>query len=359
MAKVLITGAAGFLGSHLCNSLLRNGHSVIGIDNLIGGYYDNVPKGVDFYRHDCCAARRLGYLMAGVDVVYHCAATPHEGLSVFSPRIITKNTYLSTVTMASEAIKARVKRFVFTSSMARYGKGVPITDVAQWPYCDVGGGKWMHVKPDFSKFTEDMPTIPVDPYGIAKVASEQTLLCLGKVHGMEVVIAVPHNIIGPRQKYNDPYRNVVSIFINRMLLGKQPIIYGDGLQKRCFSYIDDCVEPLLKMGFQEGLDGEVINIGPDDDVVTILDVARAIAFRLDFELQPIFVADRPCEVKVAYPSADKARRLLGYEPKTKFGYALDRIIAYIQLDGPKEFVYHLPVEIVSDKTPTTWKNKTI
>lgn len=331
--KVFITGVAGFLGSHLADAMLKEGHEVIGCDNLIGGYLDNVPDDVDFYQVDCNYLNTMNKLLKGVDIVYHTACTAYEGLSVFSPHLVSQNTYLNTASVATAAVAQGVKRFVYCSSMARYGH--------------------QEVVP----FTEDMECRPQDPYGISKVASEQLLKCLAEVHGMEVVIAVPHNIIGPRQKYDDPYRNVASIMINLMLQGRQPIIYGDGNQKRCFSFVQDDISCLEKLAFQEDVAGEVINIGPDEEFVTINELAKTIAGLLDFDLNPIYVPDRPQEVKLATCSAEKARKLLGYHTQYTLQQGLSEMIDYIKQKGPKKFRYHLDVEIVNDKTPKTWTKK--
>lgn len=331
--KVFITGVAGFLGSHLADAMLKEGHEVIGCDNLIGGYLDNVPDDVDFYQVDCNYLNTMNKLLKGVDIVYHTACTAYEGLSVFSPHLVSQNTYLNTASVATAAVKQGVKRFVYCSSMARYGH--------------------QEVVP----FTEDMICKPQDPYGISKVASEQLLRCLSNVHGMEVVIAVPHNIIGPRQKYDDPYRNVASIMINLMLQGRQPIIYGDGNQKRCFSFVQDDITCLEKLAFQGDVAGEVVNIGPDEEFVTINELAETIAALLDFDLKPIYVPDRPQEVKLATCSAEKARKLLGYHTQYTLQQGLSEMIDYIKQKGPKKFRYHLDVEIVNDKTPKTWTNK--
>lgn len=174
---------------------------------------------------------------------------------------------------------------------------------------------------------------------------------------MELVVAVPHNIIGPRQKYDDPYRNVASIMINLMLQGRQPIIYGDGTQKRCFSFVQDDIDCLKKLAFQDNVVGETINIGPDEEFVTINELAETIADLLDFDLKPIYMPGRPQEVKLATCSADKARRLLGYNTQYTLRQGLSEMIDYIKQKGTKKFRYHLDVEIVNDKTPETWKNK--
>jgi UDP-glucose 4-epimerase len=233
-------------------------------------------------------------------VAYHCAATAYEGLSVFSPHLVTENIVTASTAVISAAIQNRVKRIVFCSSMARY-------DAAKVP------------------FLETYEPAPQDPYGIGKVCAEQMLKQLCGVHGIEYVIAVPHNIIGPRQKYDDPYRNVAAIMINLMLQGRQPIIYGDGTQKRCFSFIDDNIYCLKEMAFRPEFAGEVINIGPDEEFVQIIELAETIADLLDFDLDPVFMADRPQEVKNATCSADKARSLLGYATKVSLRGGLQSI----------------------------------
>lgn len=331
--RIFISGVAGFLGSYLADAMLEEGHEVIGVDNLIGGYIDNVPDGVDFHQADCRYLHTMNKLMKGVDIVYHTACTAYEGLSVFSPELVCQNTYQITAALASAAVAQGVHRFVYCSSMARYGTQERIP------------------------FTEDMVPMPQDPYGISKLASEKLLQCLAEVHGMEIVIAVPHNIIGPRQKYDDPFRNVASIMINLMLQERQPIIYGDGMQKRCFSFVQDDIDCLKKLAFQDNVVGEVINIGPDEEFVTINDLAKTIAQLLDFDLNPVYVPDRPQEVKLATCSADKARKLLGYHTEYSLEHGLCEMISYIQKKGPKKFRYHLDLEIISDKTPKTWREK--
>lgn len=328
-----ITGVAGFLGSHLADALLARGDRVIGVDSLIGGYLDNVAKGVEFHQLDCIDRAALLPLLQGVDVVYHCASTAYEGLSVFSPHLVTQNTYGITLSTLSAAVEAQVKRFVLCSSMARYGTQ------------------------DKLPFTEDMTPRPQDPYGIAKYAAELSVQNLCETHGIEYAIAVPHNIIGARQKYDDPFRNVAAIMINLMLQGRQPIIYGDGEQKRCFSFVRDVVDPLIALGEKPEVAGEVINVGPDEEFISINELARTIAELLRFDLAPVYVPDRPKEVKLATCSAEKARRLIGYQTTTDLNAGLLEMIEYIRERGAKPFKYHLDLEIVTDATPRTWKER--
>ena len=332
--KILVTGAAGFLGAHLSEALANAGNKVVGIDNMSGGYEDNIPTNIEFHKLDCCDFEKIKPIMSGIDAVYHCAATAHEGLSVFSPFEITKNNYLASVSVFSAAVNAKVKRIIFCSSMARYGS-------------------------QKHPFKETMNPKPIDPYAISKVASEQVLINLCELNKVEWVIAVPHNIIGPKQKYDDPFRNVVSIMINRMLQGKAPIIYGDGKQTRCFSYIEDCLSCLMPMLDQKNLNKQVINIGPDEEFVTINKIAELCSNVTGVNLQPIYKKDRPQEVKHATCSADKAREMLNYKTQVPLLEGVKRTFEYIKKRGVKPFNYHINIEIDNELTPSTWKNKEI
>jgi UDP-glucose 4-epimerase len=330
--KIFITGVAGFLGSHLADRMLALGHSVVGNDNMIGGYAENVPIGVEFYSIDCCDNVELTKIMSGCDIVIHAAATAHEGLSVFSPDFITRNIFQASVSTISAAIQNNVKRFVYCTSMARYGN-------QQTP------------------FTEDMIPAPVDPYGIAKVAGEEVLKVLSKTHGMQWNIAVPHNIVGPRQRYDDPFRNVMSIMINRNLQGNPAIVYGDGMQTRCFSYVDDCINCLERMSFDPNIVSEIINIGPDEGTITVKEMSKIVASECGFTGDVIHMPDRPCEVKHAMCSANKARELLDYKTETDLKTAISKTVDYIKSAGVKEFDYSFPLEIINELTPKTWKDR--
>jgi UDP-glucose 4-epimerase len=333
MKKVLITGVAGFMGSHMADDFLKLGYSVVGIDNLIGGYIDNIPEGVEFYKNDCSNFDEIKDCFKDVDLVIHTACTAYEGLSVFSPSIIVKNTSLATAATLAASVKNNVKKYVYLSSMARYGTQ------------------------DTVPFTEDMIPKPQDPYGISKVESEMLVRNISETHGMDYTILVPHNIIGPRQKYDDPFRNVASIMINRMLKGQQPIIYGDGSQKRCFSFYKDVAKPILIASQDNIANGKTINIGPDEEFITLNNLAEIIAEILDFNLDPIYMPGRPQEVKHANCSADLAREILGYKTTVNLKDGLTELIKWIKLRGTKDFDYHLPLEFTTEKTPKTWTER--
>lgn len=348
--KIWITGICGFLGSHLAEALLKEGHFITGNDNLICGDLKNIAwdnlglkMAVDDDGNDvdCCDQQEMFEQLDHhkPDVLIHCAATAHEGLSNFSPSFITRNIYEASVATFSAAIAAGVKRIVFMSSMARYGNGFALSPSSEGP-----------------PFKEDCHCVaPIDPYGIAKVAAEDTLKSLCKLHNVEFVIAVPHNIIGARQRYNDPFRNVASIMINRALQGKSMIVYGDGQQKRCFSPIGDCIQSLVKM-IDAPISGEVINIGPDKGEITILQLANMINDLLDEKVTIEHAPDRPNEVKEAYCSSDKARRLLGFNPQQNIKECLAEMIAYIKQNGAKDFDYSFPIEIEKG-APEIWLKK--
>ena len=332
--KIFITGVAGFLGSHLAKRMLNLGHEVYGNDTFIGSDIENLNNNINFFEIDCIDIISMQKAIKGCDIVYHTAAMAHEGLSVFSPDYITKNIYQASVSTISASIKNNVKKFVFCSSMARYGSQT-------FP------------------FTEDMIPNPQDPYGIAKVAAEKTLEVLSQVHGLDYNIAVPHNIVGPFQKYDDPFRNVMSIFINRNLQGKPAIIYGNGDQRRCFSYIDDVVTCLEQMALDKNINKEIINIGPDEEFISINKVVEICSNLTGFNSKPIFKKDRPREVRHALCSADKARKLLNYKTNTSLNEGIHQTLEYIKKRGVRPFDYNIELEIVNDLTPETWKNKEI
>jgi len=330
---IFITGVAGFLGSNLADYYLKKGFKVSGCDNLVGGEIDNVNPEVIFYQGNC---EDLDFMTRAtkdnVDALCHAAAYAHEGLSSISPTLICNNNVTGSVSVFTAAIRNKVKRIVYCSSMARYGNiKIP--------------------------FKEDDTLNPVDPYGVSKVAAESILKILSNTHGIEYNIAVPHNIIGPKQKYDDPFRNVVSIMTNLMMQNRQPIIYGDGEQKRCFSDIDDCIFCLDKMLTDKKIISQTINIGPDEEFVSINQLFKILSNKLKFNQEPKYFLDRPNEVKHATCSSDKAREILGYKTSVSLENSLDKVINYIKQKGPKKFKYNYTLEIENQKTPETWKEK--
>ena len=335
--KILITGVAGLIGSSLANYYIKKNYNVYGIDNLSGGYEFNIPKNIKFFNVSCENHDEISKIFSEnqFDYVAHCAAHAYEGLSVFSPHLICSNIVSSSVSIFSAAVNSKVKRIIHFSSMARYGK----------------------IETPFYEDTSNPE--PSDPYGIAKLASEKILINLCNAFNIEYNIAVPHNVIGPNQKYNDPYRNVASSMINRILKNERPIIYGDGEQKRCFSDIDDCIDCIDKMIHSKKVVNEIINIGPDEEFVSINELSNLITNKLKFNKSPIYVDERPLEIKHSYCSSDKARKLLNYSTKISLSESIDKIINFIKEKGTMDFDYNFKLEINNKLTPKTWKDKLI
>jgi UDP-glucose 4-epimerase len=328
--RCFVTGAAGFLGSWICKWLLAKGHAVGGLDDFSTG--DQVAD-PDLHVVSCTAQDSHTVVTSNFDILYHCACLPYEGLSVFSPSLVTDSVVMGTLGAFKLALRAGAKTFINFSSMARYGA---IT----------------------APFSETDRPSPADPYGLAKLCAEQQLNVLGRVHGIKVINLVPHNIIGPGQTYADPYRNVAAIMINRALMGFPPLVYGSGQQVRSFSDVRDLEEPILTA--HERLNhSEVLNIGPDCNQTTIEFLAERIISLTGVSGGIKYVPGRPCEVHKAWCSSDKLRRMFNWSPKHDLTQTLLDMIADIKARGPRPFNYKLPIEIHTELTPKTWTEHTI
>jgi UDP-glucose 4-epimerase len=338
---IAITGSAGLIGSHLCYRFIKLGYRVIGIDNLIGGYGTNMPEQDDnfiFFTENILNTSQLSriFKLYSPELVIHCAALAHEGLSVFSPKIIVENIYAGTASVASAAVSANIPVFINTSSMARYGNSNP-------------------------PFEEDVtiPT-PVDPYGLAKLHAEQHLNLISEIHGIRVFHIVPHNVCGPHQCYSDPFRNVMSIFANRVLHEKAVYVYGDGSQKRSFSHINDCVDAYVTLydNIDNVPNNSVFNIGPDNgSEITINELANVVHKYFNVEPNIIHVNERPREVKDAWVSTQKAKKVLSYTTNNTTEDTVRDTITWIRNSPKRDFNYHLELEIINSKTPATWTEK--
>jgi UDP-glucose 4-epimerase len=254
---------------------------------------------------------------------------------VFSPKTIAENIYSGTISVASAAIAAGTKLFINTSSMARYGN-------AKAP------------------FNEDTVPSPIDPYGMAKLHAEQQLNLLSDIHKIKVFHVVPHNVCGPHQCYSDPFRNVMSIFANRILHNKPVYIYGDGEQKRSFSHVNDCVEAFIKLiAYRDKFtSGNVFNIGPDHgSEITINKLAVLVGTEFNTNTEVIRVPSRPREVTDAWVSTDKAKTLLDYNTEHSTEDTVKDTIQWIKQSPIRDFNYHLDIEIITDKTPKTWTDQ--
>lgn len=333
--KVVITGISGLLGSTYARYLITRGdYEVVGIDNMIGGVEGNVPEKAEYIRGDIQDTSLLTEICKGADCVFHTAALPYEGLSVFSPACTVNSIVSGTVSVASACLANNVRLLINCSSMARYGDQQP-------------------------PFTEDMQRKPVDPYGLAKAQAEEHLELLHEIHGLNFVTVVPHNVIGVGQRYYDPFRNVVGIMINRTLQGKPIIVYGDGEQKRSFSNVYDCIEAVYKiMTSDRDIAKEVYNIGPDDNEISIKQLAYKVGHFCEKYPNLQHFPDRPREVKNAFCSSDKIRKEFNYNATITVDYTLKNMIDWIK-PQVREFEYHLPLEFTTDETPKTWTDKLI
>lgn len=333
--KVVITGISGLLGSTYARYLITRGdYEVVGIDNMIGGVEGNVPEKAEYIRGDIQDTLLLTEICKGADCVFHTAALPYEGLSVFSPACTVNSIVSGTVSVASACLANNVRLLINCSSMARYGDQQP-------------------------PFTEDMQRKPVDPYGLAKAQAEEHLELLHEIHGLNFVTVVPHNVIGVGQRYYDPFRNVVGIMINRTLQGKPIIVYGDGEQKRSFSNVYDCIEAVYKiMTSDRDIAKEVYNIGPDDNEISIKQLAYKVGHFCEKYPNLQHFPDRPREVKNAFCSSDKIRKEFNYNATITVDYTLKNMIDWIK-PQVREFEYHLPLEFTTDETPKTWTDKLI
>ena len=342
---ILVTGGAGFLGFHVSKALLERGHQVVIVDNMLGGSKENMaflmrnyPFSFKGFIADVTDYPKMAMIWKETRPtrIFHAACYPHEGLSVNSPYLVAGHSVgLGSMVVGSLACQTgtKVKRFVNCSSMARYGEQEKVP------------------------FTEDMSPNHKDPYGAFKYASDISMKLLCEYHDVQFVNLVPHNIYGPNQKYDDPFRNVSAIMINRVLQKKQPVIYGDGTQKRCFSYVGDLIEPIMKALFEDAALGHTINLGPSEPFIEINELAKLICNLAGMEFKPIYVGDRLGEVKHANCSSEKAQRLLGVKFETPLVDGLKMLFDWIKEQGPKPFIYHLPLEIKNEKTPKTWTEK--
>ncbi|HVH15546.1 MAG TPA: NAD-dependent epimerase/dehydratase family protein [Candidatus Angelobacter sp.] len=329
---ILVTGGAGFMGSWLVDHLVKQGHEVVSADNLLGGKRENINSDCTFVKADLVRRQEVRPLVKGVDLIFHLAAYAAEGQSIFSPISINEINIMPMNNLLVEAVNRNVQRFVFTSSMAVYGN-------------------------QKSPFDEKLPRRPEDPYGAAKTYCETVLEIFGHIYDLEYAIIRPHNVYGPRQNIADPYRNVLGIWINRVMRGKPPIIYGDGKQTRAFSYIDDVTPAIVNAGLGLKGKGQIINVGSDRPI-TIGKACRILLETMGSKLKPQHEKPRLGEVKHAYCTVKKSIDLLGYETRHSLKDGLVRMVEWARRIGPRQPTYVLPLEITKG-APRVWLERGI
>lgn len=318
--RVLITGVAGLLGSHLSRHLLDLGHQVYGIDDLSGGYRDFVHEDVEFLQCNLLdhASLERFVRLNKPEVVYHLAAYAAEGLSPFIRRFNYQNNVVASANVVNACLQSSVRKVIFTSSMAVYGASNP-------------------------PFSESLPPSPIDPYGAAKFCTELDLKMAKEQFGLDFTIVRPHNVVGIYQNIWDRYRNVIGIWIRQVLNGEPITIYGDGTQERAFSDIQFYLDPFAKL-LHEG-SGETFNIGADkywslNEVSRVMD---AVAKVHGLKAIPLHLEGRH-EAHKAYCDHSKAKDLLGFKDETRLASTIAEMFEWA-IQQPKRNIRDIPIEV--------------
>ena len=311
MAKALVTGGAGFIGSHVAKWLVKADNEVVVLDDLSGGFPDNVPAGTKFINGSITDHDLIAHLFAAekFDYVYHLAAYAAEGLSHFIRRFNYTNNLIGSINLINQSVLHRVKCFVFTSSIAVYGAGqVPMS--------------------------EEMIPQPEDPYGVAKYAVEMDLKAAHEQFGLDYIIFRPHNVYGEGQNTGDKYRNVIGIFMNQILSGQPMTIFGNGEQTRAFSYIDD-VAPVIAASVQNpGAYGQVFNVGGDQPY-SVNELARTVAQVMGVEPNLKYLQARN-EVAHAASDHEKVRQFFDVPAPVSLREGLTKMINWVNKVGLRQ-----------------------
>jgi nucleoside-diphosphate-sugar epimerase len=293
VSHYLVTGGAGFIGSHLVEALLQRGHTVRIADSLITGHRRNLQPGAEFLEMDLAEAANAERAVKGVDYVLHEAAIPSVPRSVKNPVESHRANVDATLNILISARAAGVKRVVFAGSSSVFGD-----------------------TPTLPK-REDMPTNPMSPYALQKLVSEQYCQMFTKLYGLETVTTRYFNVFGPRQDPGSPYSGVISLFITALLAGKQPTIHGDGGQTRDFTFVANVVDGVIRAAETPGVGGEVFNIATNGRV-SLTDLLATLNKILGTDLKPLLGPARDGDVRHSQADISKAARLLGYKPIVSF-----------------------------------------
>lgn len=328
MSRCLVTGGAGFIGSHVATKLVESGNEVVILDDLSGGCVENLPANADFVKGSILDHQLVEDVFNEYkpEYVYHLAAYAAEGLSHFIKRFNYNNNLLGSVNLINESIKNKVKCFVFTSSIAVYGKG-------QLP------------------MREEMIPEPEDPYGVAKYAVEMELKCSKEMFDLDYIVFRPHNVYGENQNIGDRYRNVLGIFMNQLLQGKPLTIFGDGSQTRAFTYISDISEIIANSVNVPSAYNQVFNVGASKDY-TVKHIAETIMKELKVEGEIRYLPERN-EVKHAYSDHSKVEKFFGKQVHTDLMDGIRNMAAWVHKTGVRSTPRFSNIEI-TDKIPKIW-----
>lgn len=326
MATVLVTGGAGFIGSHVVDELLKRGHSVVVLDDLSGGSLDNVNGGAMFVHGSILDLPLLEGLFVAhrFEYVFHLAAYAAEGLSHFIKHFVHTTNLIGSVNLINLSVNYSAKCFVFSSSIAVYGAG-------QLP------------------MTEDMTPRPEDTYGISKYAVELELAASKRMFGLDSIVFRPHNVYGERQNIGDAHRNVVGIFMNQIMQGCPVTIYGDGTQTRAFSHISDVAPVMAASIDNRRAYNQVFNIGADQPF-TILELAQVIAREMGAHPEVTFLEKRD-EVLHAVSSHGKLRRFFAVPEPLPLAEGIRRMAHWAKSVGPRPARTFGGVEITKNLPP--------
>ena len=333
MSVSLVTGGAGFIGAHVTNHLIKNGHKVVVLDDLSGGFLENVNKDALFVKGSILDKDLLTELFDqhNFDYVFHLAAYAAEGLSHFIRNFNYQNNLIGSINLINLSVLHKIKCFVFTSSIAVYGEG-------QLP------------------MKEDLTPIPEDPYGISKFAVEMDLKCAKEMFDLDYIIFRPHNVYGEYQNIGDRYRNVIGIFMNQLLKGEPLTIFGDGKQTRAFSYIDDVAPYIAESVNIKDAYNEIFNIGGDIDY-SVNDLAQTTMEVMNLS-QEINYQPARNEVLHAYSDHTKAKKVFSLNDSsfTELKSGLKKMANWVDEVGSRESSYFGDIEI-HEKLPPIWKSK--
>lgn len=325
---ILVTGGAGFIGSHIVEELIKLGKDTLVLDDLSGGFIENIPKKAKFIKGSILNKNLVERIFNKYDIkyVYHLAAYAAEGLSPFIKRFNYLNNVIGSVNLINAAINKNVRCFVFTSSIAVYGEN-------QLP------------------MREDMIPIPKDSYGIAKYAVEQELRVSKEFFSLDYIIFRPHNVYGERQNIADKYRNVIGIFMNQIMRGKPLTIFGDGTQERAFTYIRDISCVIAKSAFLKKAYNQVFNIGADKPH-SVNELAQEVMAAMGKKGRIKYLKERK-EVKYAYSDHGKVEEVFGYTPKYSLREGLEIMADWVKKIGPRKSKEFWDIE-VRKNLPEGW-----